>query len=139
MLKLIGYFYLSVSYVIIATSNYLIATVTFYAISKFKFFCKFGVLSCGIRAQGSNTRPWWSPTSFYETVIWIIMLMYFVLNVIQQRNCFRSLTTGMDMLEEYAEEESQFTEPENLPRDPILEDLTTNSSKLLQPVKYLKY
>ena len=44
----------------------------------------------------------------------------------------------MERLEEYAEEESPFTEPENLPRDPIPEDLTTNSSKLLQPIKDLK-
>ena len=44
----------------------------------------------------------------------------------------------MERLEEYAEEESPFTEPENLPRDPILEDLTTNSSELLQTVKDLK-
>ena len=58
----------------------------------------------------------------------IILLMYFILNVIQQRNCFWNLTTGMERMEEYVEEESPFTEPENLPRDPILEDLTTNSS-----------
>ena len=45
----------------------------------------------------------------------------------------------MERLEEYAEEESPFTEPENLPRDPIQENLTTNSSKLLQIVKDLKY
>ena len=44
----------------------------------------------------------------------------------------------MERLEEYAEEESPFIEPENLPRDPIPEDLTTNSSKLLQTVKDLK-
>ena len=44
----------------------------------------------------------------------------------------------MERLEEYAEEESPFTEPENLPRDPIQEDLTTNSSELLQIVKDLK-
>ena len=44
----------------------------------------------------------------------------------------------MEKLEEYAEEESPFTEPKNLPRDPILEYLTTNSSKLLQTVKDLK-
>ena len=36
-------------------------------------------------------------------------------------------------------EESPFTKPENLPRDPIPEDLTTNSSELLQTVKDLKY
>ena len=45
----------------------------------------------------------------------------------------------MERLEEYAEEESPFTEPENLPRDTILEDLTTNFSELLQVVKYLQY
>ena len=44
----------------------------------------------------------------------------------------------MERLEEYAEDESPFTEPENLPRDAILEDLTTNSLELLQTVKDLK-
>ena len=44
----------------------------------------------------------------------------------------------MERLEEYAEEESQATETGNLPRDPIPEDLTTNSSELLQTVKDLK-
>ena len=44
----------------------------------------------------------------------------------------------MERMEEYTEEESPVTEPGNLPRDPILEDLTTNSSELLQTVKYLK-
>ena len=44
----------------------------------------------------------------------------------------------MERLEEYGEEESPFTEAENLPRDPIQEDLTTNSSKLLQTVKDFK-
>ena len=44
----------------------------------------------------------------------------------------------MERLEEYAEEESPFTEQENLPRDPIQEDLTTNSSELLQTLKDLK-
>ena len=31
-------------------------------------------------------------------------------------------------MEEFAKEESPVTEPGNLPRDPITEDLTTNSS-----------
>ena len=44
----------------------------------------------------------------------------------------------MERLEEYAEEESPFTEPKNLPRYPIPEYLTTNSSKLLQTIKDLK-
>ena len=57
--------------------------------------------------------------AFMKQWFWIILLMYFLLNVIQQRNCFWSLTTSMERLEEYAEEESPFTEQENLPRDPI--------------------
>ena len=36
----------------------------------------------------------------------------------------------MERLEEYAEEESPFIEPENLPRDPIPKYLTTNSSEM---------
>ena len=44
----------------------------------------------------------------------------------------------MERLEEYAEEESPIIETRNLPRDPIREDLTTNSSELLQTVKDLK-
>ena len=44
----------------------------------------------------------------------------------------------MERLEEYAEEESLVTETRNIPRDPIPEDLTTNSSELLQTVKDLK-
>ena len=50
-----------------------------------------------------------------------------------------SLTTGMERLEEYAEEESPYTEQDNLQREPIQEDITTNSSELLQIVKELKY
>ena len=45
----------------------------------------------------------------------------------------------MERMEEYAEEESLVTEPGNLPRDPILEDLNTNSSELLQTIKDQKY
>ena len=44
----------------------------------------------------------------------------------------------MERMEESAQEESPATETGNLPRDPIPEDLTTNSSELLQTVKYLK-
>ena len=44
----------------------------------------------------------------------------------------------MERLEEYAQEESPATETRNLPRDPIPEDVTTNSSELLQTVKDLK-
>ena len=45
----------------------------------------------------------------------------------------------MERLKEYPEEESPITETKNLPRDPIPEDLTTNSSELLQTIKDLKY
>ena len=51
--------------------------------------------------------------------------------LLNRENYFWNLTTGMERLEEYAEEESPFIEQENLPRDPIQEDITTNSSKLL--------
>ena len=44
---------------------------------------------------------------------------------------FEVKQAAMERLEEYAEEESPATETGNLPRDPILEDLTTNSSELL--------
>ena len=44
----------------------------------------------------------------------------------------------MERMEEYAEEESPVTETGNIPRDPIQEDLTTNSLELLQTVKDLK-
>ena len=43
--------------------------------------------------------------------------------------------TGMDRLEEYADEESPYTERNNIQKEPIQEDITNNSSKLLQTVK----
>ena len=49
-----------------------------------------------------------------------------------------SLTTGMEGLEEYAKEESPYTEQDNIQRETIQEDITTNSSELLQTVKELK-
>ena len=45
----------------------------------------------------------------------------------------------MERLEEYVEEESPFTKQENLQRDPLQEDITTNSSEHLQTIKDLKY
>ena len=41
----------------------------------------------------------------------------------------------MERLEEYAKEEYPFTEQEKLQRDPIQEDITTNSLEILQIVK----
>ena len=44
----------------------------------------------------------------------------------------------MERLEEYAYEESPYTERDNLQNEPIPEDITNNSSELLQTVKELK-
>ena len=44
----------------------------------------------------------------------------------------------MERLGEYAQEESPYIETRNLPREPMLEEVTTNSSELLQTVKDLK-
>ena len=41
----------------------------------------------------------------------------------------------MEKLEECAEEEYPYTEQENLQREPIQEDINTNSLDLLQTVK----
>ena len=43
----------------------------------------------------------------------------------------------MEGLEEYADEESPFTERSNSKREPIQEEITNNSSELLQTVKDL--
>ena len=51
---------------------------------------------------------------------------------------FSELITGMDRLEEYADEESPYTEQNNFKKEPIQEEITNNSSKLLQTVKELK-
>ena len=45
---------------------------------------------------------------------------------------------GMERLEEYADQESPYTERDNLQKEPIQEDITNNSSELLQTVKELK-
>ena len=44
----------------------------------------------------------------------------------------------MEGLEEYADEESPFIEWNNSKREPIQEEITNNSSKLLQIVKELR-
>ena len=44
----------------------------------------------------------------------------------------------MEILEEYVEEESPYTEQDNIQREPIQGDITTNSSSILQTVKELK-
>ena len=54
------------------------------------------------------------------------------------RIMFSELTIGMDRLEEYAEEESPYTEQNNFHKEPIQEEITDNSSELLQTIKELK-
>ena len=44
----------------------------------------------------------------------------------------------MEGLKEYVEERSLFNEPNNFGREPVKEDITNNSSELLQIVKDLK-
>ena len=44
----------------------------------------------------------------------------------------------MDRLEEYADEESPYTEWNNFKKEPIQEEINNNSSELLQTVKELK-
>ena len=44
----------------------------------------------------------------------------------------------MERLEEYADEESPYTERNNFQREPIQEEMTNNSSELLQTVKELR-
>ena len=44
----------------------------------------------------------------------------------------------MEKLGEYVQEESRDTEIRQLPREPMLEEVTANSSELLHTVKYLK-
>ena len=44
----------------------------------------------------------------------------------------------MEKLGEYVQEDSSDTETRQFPREPMLEEITANSSELLQTVKYLK-
>ena len=44
----------------------------------------------------------------------------------------------MERLEEYADEESPYTERNNFEREPIQEEITNNSSELLETVKELR-
>ena len=44
----------------------------------------------------------------------------------------------MERLKEYADEESPFNEQSNSRREPVQEEITNNSSKLLQIVKELR-
>ena len=60
-----------------------------------------------------------------------------ILNVVYQ-NIFWIRFAGMGGLEEYAEERYLLNEKNNYGKEPIKEDITNNSSELLQIVKDLK-
>ena len=64
--------------------------------------------------------------------------MLFFFEWYSQRILFFELIIGMDRLEEYADEESPYTEWNNFQKEPIEEEITNNSSKLLKTVKELK-
>ena len=51
--------------------------------------------------------------------------------MIHIENFVSELMTGMDRLEEYADEEPPYTEQDNIHKEHIQEDITTNSSELL--------
>ena len=98
----------------------------------------FWVITCGIRAQDSDTRPKRVSTCINRTidlkhVYWYLFIFWIILP-----EKFSDLTVGMERLEEYAEEESPFTEWSNSKREPIQEEITNNSSELLQTVKELR-
>ena len=64
--------------------------------------------------------------------------MLFFFEWYSQRILFSELITGMDRLEEYADEESPYIERNNFQREPIQQEITNNSFELLQTVKELK-
>ena len=64
--------------------------------------------------------------------------MLFFFEWYSQRILFSELTTGMDRLEEYADEEYPYTEWNNFQQEPIQEEITNNSFALLQTIKDLK-
>ena len=53
---------------------------------------------------------------------------YFALNDIPREFLFYELTKGMDRLEEYADQETPYTERNNFQKEPIEEEITNNSS-----------
>ena len=79
----------------------------------------FWIITCGIKAQGSNTRPECGSTCINKTIhlkhaYWFLLFFWIILP-----EKFSELTTGMERLEEYADEESPFIERSNSKREPI--------------------
>ena len=81
----------------------------------------FWVITCGIRAQGSNTRPECGSNCINRTIdlkhaYWFLLFFWIIL-----LENYSELTAGMERLEEYADEESLITERSNYKREPIQE------------------
>ena len=79
----------------------------------------FWVITCGIRAQGSDTRPECGSTCRNRTVdlkhaYWYLLFFWIIL-----LENFSELTGRMERLEEYADEESPYTKRSNSKREPI--------------------
>ena len=98
----------------------------------------FWVITCGIRAQGSDTRPERGSTCINKIVDLNHVYGFFLFFWNYTTENFYELTASMEGLEEYVDEESPFTEWSNSKREPIQEEITNNSSELLQIVKELK-
>ena len=81
----------------------------------------FWVITCGIKAQGSNTRPKCCSSCINKIVdlkhvYWFLLFFW---NYTTKK--ISDLTAGMEGLEEYTDEESPFTERSNSKREPIQE------------------
>ena len=81
----------------------------------------FWVITCGIRAQGSDTRPECGLTCINKIVdlkhaYWFLLFFWIIL----PKNFFE-LTAGMEILEEYVDEDSPYTEWNNFQRETIQE------------------
>ena len=103
-----------------------------------KIFTNFWVITCGIRAEASNIGPECSSTCLCGTVNLNKHGDVVFFWMIHPENFVSELMTGMDRLEEYADEESPYTERNNFQKEAIQEEITNNSLELLQTIKELK-
>ena len=69
--------------------------------------------------------------AFMKQWFWIILPMYFSFKFYSTEKLFLKFNNRYGKAEGICGRGSPFTEQENLPRDPIQEDLTTNSLELL--------
>ena len=95
--------------------------MTFYVTWKIlNFYEFFWVITCGIKAQGSDTRPECGSTCVNEIVNlnkYTDVIFFWMIFV--HRIMFSELTIGMDRLEKYADEETPYIECNIFPKEPI--------------------